>query len=118
MKYTVCSTSFGPIYTAWTAEGIACLSGKEQTDEAFQARCQAYTGCTPVRDDSRRAEFQAALQSWLDGAPFTGPIDLSRLSPFAQAVLAACRAIPRGETRTYADLAEAIGKPGATPCRC
>lgn len=114
MKYTVCSTSFGPIYVAWTEKGIACLSGEERTDEAFLARCQAYTGSMPVRDDGRQAELTAALQAWLGGEPFTGSIDLSGLSPFAQAVLGACRAIPRGETRTYSDLAAAIGKPGAT----
>ena len=40
-------------------------------------------------------------------------MDLSFVSPFEQAVLAACRAIPRGEVRTYADLAAAVGRPGA-----
>jgi methylated-DNA-[protein]-cysteine S-methyltransferase len=114
MKYTVCGTSFGPIYIAWTEQGIACLSGEEESDEAFRARCHAYTGRTPTRDDGRQAEFQSAIQAWLDGAPYAGRIDLSHLSPFAQAVLCACREIPRGETRSYGDLAEAIGKPGAT----
>jgi len=113
MQYTCCDTSFGPIYVAWTEQGIACVSGEEESDEAFRARCRAYTGRTPERDDSRQAELQAVLQGWLDGVPYEGPIDLSSLSPFARDVLAACRAIPRGQVRTYADLAAAIGRPRA-----
>ncbi len=113
MRYTCCDTSFGPIYVAWTAHGIACLSGEERTDEAFRARCRTCTGQSPDRDDSRRPELQRMLQGWLEGEPYLGPVDLSSLSPFAREVLAACRAIPRGEVRTYAQLAAAVGRPRA-----
>lgn len=40
-------------------------------------------------------------------------IDLSRFTPFQQAVLEACRNIPHGQTACYADLARAVGRPGA-----
>jgi methylated-DNA-[protein]-cysteine S-methyltransferase len=40
-------------------------------------------------------------------------IDLTDSSAFERAVYAAARAIPCGETRTYGELAEAIGQPGA-----
>jgi len=113
VKYTRCHTSLGPIYVAWTEKGIACLSLEEEGDEAFRASCRECTGQTPVRDDSRRAELEAVLEGWLAGEPYDGPVDLSFLSPFEQAVLAVCRAIPRGEVRTYADLAAAVGRPGA-----
>lgn len=113
MQYTRCHTSFGPIYVAWTAQGIACLSGEETSDEAFRDRCRAYTGKTPVRDDRRREELAQMLEGWLDGEPYRGPVDLSPLSPFAREVLSACRSIPRGEVRTYAQLAAAVGRPRA-----
>jgi methylated-DNA-[protein]-cysteine S-methyltransferase len=38
---------------------------------------------------------------------------LSACSEFERAVYAAARAIPRGETRTYGELAAALGQPGA-----
>lgn len=113
MWYTLVETSIGPLWVAWTERGIACLSGEERDAESFLARCRAYTGVTPLRSDERQAVFQEDLQRWMDGIPYQGPIDLSRCSAFAQQVLAACRAIPRGETRSYADLARAVGKPGA-----
>ncbi len=38
---------------------------------------------------------------------------LAALTPFQRAVLFACAKIPRGQTRTYSQLARAIGKPNA-----
>lgn len=38
---------------------------------------------------------------------------LSGLTPFQQAVLSACAKIPQGQTRTYSQLAQAIGRPRA-----
>lgn len=40
-------------------------------------------------------------------------IDVSYASDFARRVLAECRQIPLGETKSYAELAAAVGSPGA-----
>ncbi|MAT45401.1 MAG: hypothetical protein CL609_23990 [Anaerolineaceae bacterium] len=44
---------------------------------------------------------------------FTTEVDLSALTSFQQDVLEACIEIPFGATRTYGDLAKAVGKPKA-----
>jgi len=56
-----------------------------------------------------------AFAGYLHGQPFPADlaIDLSGLPPFSQRVLAACREIRFGETRTYSELAAAVGSPGA-----
>src|SRR3990170_2704945 len=41
------------------------------------------------------------------------PVDLSDRPAWDRVVLAAVRAIPRGEVRSYSDIARAIGRPGA-----
>ena len=41
------------------------------------------------------------------------PVDLSSRSPFHQEVLRATARIPRGEVRTYGELAEIVGRPRA-----
>lgn len=41
------------------------------------------------------------------------PIALDHLSPFQRRVVRACRAIPRGQRRTYGQLAKSAGSPGA-----
>ena len=45
---------------------------------------------------------------------FTIPLDLDAASEFTRRVLKATAEIPYGETRTYGEIAEAIGSPGAT----
>jgi methylated-DNA-[protein]-cysteine S-methyltransferase len=42
------------------------------------------------------------------------PLDLSAVEPFERSVYAAARAIPRGQVRTYGELAASIGQPGAS----
>jgi methylated-DNA-[protein]-cysteine S-methyltransferase len=44
---------------------------------------------------------------------FDVPVDLSRMTAFQQEVLAAACQIPRGQVRTYSDLARQIGRPKA-----
>jgi len=41
------------------------------------------------------------------------PVVISDRTPFQQSVLNACRRVPRGETRTYAEIAECVGHPRA-----
>lgn len=45
---------------------------------------------------------------------FTVPVDLAAASEFTRRVLEATARIPYGETRTYGEIAMAIGSPGAT----
>jgi methylated-DNA-[protein]-cysteine S-methyltransferase len=45
---------------------------------------------------------------------FTLPVDLAAASDFTRRVLEATARIPYGETRTYGQIAAAIGMPGAT----
>jgi methylated-DNA-[protein]-cysteine S-methyltransferase len=40
-------------------------------------------------------------------------VDVEHLTPFGRRVVAACRNIPRGEVRTYGELAAECGSPGA-----
>lgn len=56
------------------------------------------------------------LERWLAGkAPWpAADLEMDRLPPFTRAVLLACRAIPTGETCSYADLAGKAGRPKAT----
>ena len=56
------------------------------------------------------------LVRYLDGEPmnFTDvPVALDHLSPFQRRVVAACRAIPYGCTRSYGEVAASAGSPGA-----
>jgi AraC family transcriptional regulator of adaptative response/methylated-DNA-[protein]-cysteine methyltransferase len=58
--------------------------------------------------------LESELANYFSGRSlgFTAPIDAPG-TPFQEAVWRELRAIPAGETRSYADLARALGRPGA-----
>lgn len=56
-----------------------------------------------------------AFAAYLAGVPFPAalPVDLTECPDFTLRVLEACRAIPFGDTRSYTELAAAVGRPHA-----
>jgi methylated-DNA-[protein]-cysteine S-methyltransferase len=61
-------------------------------------------------------ELVAGLRHFAEGEPvdFSDvPLALDHLTPFARRVVAACRRICWGQTRSYGDLASECGAPGA-----
>ena len=84
-----------------------------------QAEFEAYLSSRfkrPVEYAPRRLRQPAKqVQEYLSGLrrAFTLAIDWTVLRPFQQSVLHATYAIPYGETRTYKEIAEHIGRPRA-----
>ncbi|MDY6768904.1 MAG: methylated-DNA--[protein]-cysteine S-methyltransferase [Candidatus Nanohaloarchaea archaeon] len=73
-------------------------------------------GDTVKIDISRvKGDAEAALEQYLQGEPveFDHPVDLGDLSPFNRKILEEVRKIPYGETRTYQEVADMFGNPGA-----
>lgn len=69
-----------------------------------------------VKDAAATARYTGALQRYFAGdvrALDKIPLDLAVGTPFQRHVWETLRTIPYGETRSYAWLAGAIGKPGA-----
>ena len=62
------------------------------------------------------AETAAAIARLLDGEPVDlspAPLELDAVADFERQVYAAALAIPPGQVRTYGEIAQAIGRPGA-----
>lgn len=68
-----------------------------------------------TRDTARLDPVRRQLEEYFAGdrRAFDLPLDLSLSRGFARAVLEATAAIPYGETRTYAEIAAAAGRPRA-----
>jgi methylated-DNA-[protein]-cysteine S-methyltransferase len=67
-------------------------------------------------DERLAQDILVRLVRFLDGEPMgfdDVPLSLDHLSAFQRRVVAACRAIPYGCTRSYGDVAAAAGSPGA-----
>ncbi len=107
-------TLLGDLWLAASDAGLAAIEwGKSQAEfEAYLSRRFK----RPVEYAPRwTAQAAAELREYLAGKRrhFTLDIDWTLLRPFQQMVLRATCEIPYGETRTYKEIAEQIGKPQA-----
>lgn len=108
----------GPLYLAFTEGGVLFVSSTAAGDEAFLSELRARYGrrLEGVRlaraDASARARWREAVRAWVEQGQVP-PLDLRWVTPFERRVLETVRAIPRGQVRTYQEVARAAGCPGA-----
>jgi O-6-methylguanine DNA methyltransferase len=69
----------------------------------------------PVTEGGAAANMAHELELYFDGrlSEFETPIDLSEGTPFQKSVWKKLLDIPYGETATYGEVAEGVGRPGA-----
>jgi len=106
------ATPIGELWVAATKRGVAALGLGETQD---MRRTLARLGFVLCSGESRLArEAARQVDEYLRGRRrvFTVPLDL-RGAPFQLEVWRVVRAIPYGETRTYAWVARALGRPRA-----
>ncbi len=105
-------TSLGPLLVAATARGLCRVSFDE--DEA--ALGERFPGATIEPGDDALRTLAEAVVAQVERPGATRDRDLPldvRGTAFQEAVWAALRAIPAGESRSYSELAAAIGRPRA-----
>jgi AraC family transcriptional regulator of adaptative response/methylated-DNA-[protein]-cysteine methyltransferase len=112
IHWDVAKTSLGLMLVAATAKGVCRLSFGE--DPACLA--ERFPNAELVQGG---ADFARLLAEIVMAAEVPGEIDFSHIpvdvagTPFQESVWQALRRIPKGETRTYAQLAAEVGRPGA-----
>lgn len=108
------SSPFGPLWVAVSERGLVAVSfGGRET--GFAAEVARRTGRPTVRSSRRTAGARREIQTYLEGRrkDFSVEVDLRHVTPFQREVLAAARAIPRGQVMTYGQIARRIGRPRA-----
>jgi AraC family transcriptional regulator of adaptative response/methylated-DNA-[protein]-cysteine methyltransferase len=114
IAWTVRRTTLGALLVAASERGVCRIAfgSSERELEALLARELPFARL--LRDGAGVARFAAAIERAVEGdpAPLDLPLDVAG-SRFQERVWNALRAIPRGETRTYGEVAAAIGAPGA-----
>lgn len=109
IRWTVADSALGPLLVAVTDKGICRLTFAEDK-EALELRFPAAT----LIEDAEAPLIRAALDAVAKPeVAHELPIDVSGTA-FQQRVWAELRKIPPGETRSYLDIARAIGDPNAT----
>ncbi|MFG6282506.1 methylated-DNA--[protein]-cysteine S-methyltransferase [Sphingomonas sp. S6] len=111
VRWTVAATSLGPLLVAATDTGLCRIAFDEDAD----ALAAHFPQATIVPGDAALATLAAEVVALVEapGRDAGLPVDVQGTA-FQEAVWQALRTIPAGETRSYAQLAAAAGRPGAT----
>lgn len=114
VNYTVADSPLGKMLVAATERGICAVSFGDTAEELAGELKAEFFAADVADDDSGLKDAVSTILRGLEGErTILGlPLDL-RASAFQMRVWSELRKIPYGETRSYAEIAEAIGNPKA-----
>ena len=109
-----CPAPLGRLLVAATDRGVCRISLGDTTPELEAGLRSEFPAAEIRRDDEELGRWAAAILRHLDGREphLDLPLDV-RATAFQRRVWEALRKIPYGSTRSYAQVARAIGKPRA-----
>ncbi|UYN91744.1 MAG: methylated-DNA--[protein]-cysteine S-methyltransferase [Anaerolineales bacterium] len=106
-------TPLGPLWIAVGAHGLLAIE-YESSEDSLRSYLRKLGG-QPLRSAGKVAAAAEQVRTYLlgDSQAVDLPVDLSHLTPFQQRVLQETRRVPRGQVRTYMQIANSIGNPKA-----
>jgi AraC family transcriptional regulator of adaptative response/methylated-DNA-[protein]-cysteine methyltransferase len=114
ISFTIRDTALGQLLVAASERGVCHVRFGESEAELERALARELPSARLERDDARLAAWAGALARAAAGEGDAGdvPLDVAG-SRFQRRVWDALRAIPRGRTLAYGDVAAALGAPHA-----
>jgi AraC family transcriptional regulator, regulatory protein of adaptative response / methylated-DNA-[protein]-cysteine methyltransferase len=114
LRYTTVPTIVGRMLIAVTERGIAVVSLGETDVAMVTSLHNDYPNAVLRRDRKGLAKLIARLLKCLNGRAAVGDLPLDvKATAFQRKVWQALQEIPRGQTRSYQEIARAIGQPTA-----
>jgi methylated-DNA-[protein]-cysteine S-methyltransferase len=115
--YTLFDTPLGRCAIAWSEDGVLGVQLPEKTIAQTRLRllrhCPEADDAPPTRVIERTIEDIRALFSGEKKTLRAVRLDMGYVAPFNARVYETTRSIPPGQTRTYGEIARAVGKPDA-----
>lgn len=114
IHYVVVACDLGYLAVATTEHGVCHISLGDDPDALRNTIAEGFPAAVLSPDDTGLAEAVALITAYIDGdqTEVNLPLDI-QATAFQRQVWEALRRIPYGATRTYAELAEMIGRPSA-----
>jgi AraC family transcriptional regulator of adaptative response/methylated-DNA-[protein]-cysteine methyltransferase len=115
IRYAIVKSTLGRLIVAGTARGICRVALARTAAELRSLLQQEFPKARLHRDDAGLRAWIQALVDYLNGELSLAqlPTDI-QATAFQRRVWEVLQSIPRGETRSYADVARRIGQPRAT----
>ena len=113
IKFTIGSSPLGKLLVATSEKGLCTVSLRDSAAELERALRARFPGGRLTRDDKALAPLRSLVLRNIEGKPARRvPLDLHG-TEFQRSVWGVLLRIPLGSTRSYGDVARAIGKPKA-----
>lgn len=114
IRGTTVATPLGLILLGATAKGVCFLQFGQSDGDLESAIATEFPGASIVRDDAALAAYVEQLQHYFDNPSliFQLPLDVAATA-FQRKVWNYLQTIPPGETRSYREVAEAVGHAAA-----
>ena len=114
LRFHLCETPLGWVSVTLSDKGLHSITLPLKTRDAALNDAMEIGASEPATPSEATA-LEHDIVALVTGKPITGSLtlDWTGITPFRRAVLEACTSIPAGETRTYAWLAQQVGKPAA-----
>src|SRR5919198_3169679 len=115
IRYAIVDSPLGRLLVAATTRGVCAVAMGSSDAELERGLAREYPAATIAPDRGALAEWTTAILAHLEGRrpQLDLPLDI-QATAFQWQVWQALAAVPYGETRTYAQIAEAIGRPRAS----
>jgi AraC family transcriptional regulator of adaptative response/methylated-DNA-[protein]-cysteine methyltransferase len=115
ITYTIVEPPFGKILVGATDRGVCAVALGDADDALEHALRNDFPRAEIVRGDGEHRDWVEEIVGHVGGGNLGAsvPLDLQG-TRFQQQVWALLRRIPRGRTRSYAEIAAAVGNPRAT----
>ncbi len=112
--YAFGAGALGEVLVAATAQGVCFVALGDDRDRLLRELHDEFPAAALAADAARLGTWLAEVLRRIEGAPAAGALPLDvRCTTFQRRVWQALTDIPRGETRTYSDLAAALDAPRA-----
>lgn len=112
IAFTIVSCDFGRMLVGATERGVSSVTFGDDDGTLESILRAEYHAAEIVRDDAALRPRVEAVLARIDGASADLPLDI-RATAFQARVWDALTRIPRGETRSYAEVARVIGAPSS-----
>lgn len=111
VRYLIDECKLGYLLVAETEHGICALSIADSEQELIDHLQEEFPKADLVKSEGVRSRMNSVV-SYFEGQLLNLPVEI-RGTDFQRRVWSAIRRIPYGETRTYNQVAEMVGKPTA-----
>ncbi|HEY6410349.1 MAG TPA: bifunctional DNA-binding transcriptional regulator/O6-methylguanine-DNA methyltransferase Ada [Ktedonobacteraceae bacterium] len=114
INYTIVNCPLGRLLVAATTKGVCAVSLGDSDAALESTLVSEYPAATIERDDHQLGQWVSALLDYLSGEHphLTLPIDV-QATAFQWRVWEELQSIPYGSTRSYSEIAQAVGNPRA-----